>query len=146
MFEWIPDELNFKLVGYLDLKSLKKLFLCNKYFYLTLRKQMQIIASNIIKRFFKKIEKPIKFETIEEEDEIKFTVKDWVKIYYYYYPKYLLKTQLALIIRKIGYFFGSKRTEDMKKICNKYSHLSSRYILVKCISYMSKEEIEAIGW
>jgi len=87
-------------------------------------------------------------ETIEEEDEIKFTVKDWVKIYYYYYyyPKYLLKTQLALIIRKIGYLFGSKRTEDMKKICNKYSHLSSRYILVKCISYMSKEEIEAIGW
>lgn len=146
MFELIPDELNFKLFEYLDLKSLKKLFICNKYFYPILIKKIQVISSNVIKHFFKKIEKPMQLEMIEEEDEIKFKVKDWVKMYYFYYPKYLLKTQLALIIRKIGYFFGSKRSEDMKKICEKYSHLSSRYVLVKCIFHMSKEEIELIGW
>jgi len=146
MFEFLPNELNFILVEYLDLKSLKNLSIMNKHLYIILKKQIQINASNIIKHFLKNLEKPIQYELIEEEDESKLKVKDWMKMYYFYYPKRLLKSQLTLIIRKIGYFFGSKRTEDMKNICEKYSNLSTRYILVKCVSEMSKEEIETIGW
>jgi hypothetical protein len=146
MFEFLPNELNFILIEYLDLKSLKKLSIMNKHLYIILKKQIQIISSNIIKRFLKNLEKPIQYELIEEEDESKLKVKDWMKMYYFYYPKRLLKSQLTLIISKIGYFFGYKRTEDIKNISEKYSNLSTRYILVKCVSEMSKEEIETIGW
>ena len=146
MFEFLPNELNFILIEYLDLKSLKKLSIMNKHLYIILKKQIQIISSNIIKRFLKNLKKPIQYELIDEEDELKLTTKDWMKMYYFYYPKLLLKSQLTLIIRKIGYFFGSKRTEDIKNICEKYSNLSTRYTLVKCVSEMSKEEIETIGW
>jgi hypothetical protein len=146
MFEFLPNELNFILIEYLDLKSLKKLSIMNKHLYIILKKQIQIKASNIIKRFLKNLQKPIQYELIDEQDELKLTTKDWMKMYYFYYPKRLLKSQLTLIISKIGYFFGYKRTEDMKNICEKYSNLSTRYILVKCVSEMSKEEIETIGW
>ena len=146
MFEFLPNELNFILIEYLDLKSLKKLSIMNKHLYIILKKQIQIISSNIIKRFLKNLKKPIQYELIDEQDELKLTTKDWIKMYYFYYPKLLLKSQLTLIIRKIGYFFGSKRTEDIKNICEKYSNLSTRYTLVKCVSEMSKEEIETIGW
>ena len=146
MFEFLPNELNFILLEYLDLKSLKKLSIMNKHLYIILKKRIQIIASNIIKRFLKNLEKPIQYELIAEEDESKLKVKDWMKMYYFYYPKRLLKSQLNLITRKIGYFYGSKRTEDMKNICEKYSNLSTRYIIIRCITEMSKEEIETIGW
>ena len=146
MFEFLPNELNFILIEYLDLKSIKKLSIVNKHLYIISKKQIQIIASNIVKRFLKNLEKPIQFELIDEEDELKLTTREWMKMYYFYYPKLLLKSQLTLIIHKIRYFFGSKRSEDMKNICKKYSNLSTRYLLVKCVSKMSKEEIETIGW
>jgi len=146
MFEFLPNELNFILIEYLDLKSIKKLSIVNKHLYIISKKQIQIIASNIVKRFLKNLEKPIQFELIDEEDELKLTTREWMKMYYFYYPKLLLKSQLTLIIHKIRYFFGSKRSEDMKNICKKYSNLSTRYLLVKCVSEMSKEEIETIGW
>jgi len=136
------------LYGY-NFISISKSFIFNPiytFIYIILKKQIQIISSNIIKRFLKNLEKPIQYELIEEEDESKLKVKDWMKMYYFYYPKRLLKSQLTLIISKIGYFFGYKRTEDIKNICEKYSNLSTRYILVKCVSEMSKEEIETIGW
>jgi hypothetical protein len=145
MFEFLPNELNFILIEYLDLKSLKKLSIMNKHLYIILKKRIRIIASNKIKHFLKNLEKPIQYEMIDEE-ELKLTTRDWMKMYYFYYPKLLLKSQLTLIICKIGYFFGSKRTEDIKNICKKYSNLSTRYLLVKCVSEMSKEEIETIGW
>jgi len=146
MFEFLPNELNFILIEYLDLKSLKKLSIMNKHLYIILRKQIQIIALNKIKHFLTNLEKPIQYEMIDEENELKLTTKDWMKMFYFYYPKLLLKSQLSLIICKIGYFFGSKRTEEMKIICELNSHLSTRYIIVKCISKMSKEEIVTIGW
>ena len=146
MFEFLPNELNFILIEYLDLKSLKKLSIMNKHLYIILKKQIHINASNKIKRFLKNLVKPIQFELIDEEEELKLKTRDWMKMYYFYYPKLLLKSQLTLIICKIGYFFGSKRTEDIKNICKKYSNLSTRYLLVKCVSEMSKEEIETIGW
>jgi hypothetical protein len=69
MFEFLPNELNFILIEYLDLKSLKKLSIMNKHLYIILKKQIQINASNKIKRFLKNLVKPIQFELIDEEED-----------------------------------------------------------------------------
>ena len=147
MFEKLPVELVKKISEYLDIRNLKKMSKLNKNIYSILKMKIQILASNMIKYFLKNLKKPKNYDDfIEAEEEEKLTVKDWMKIYYFYYPKRLLKSQLNLITRKIGYFYGSKRTEDMKNICEKYSNLSTRYIIIRCITEMSKEEIETIGW
>ena len=147
MFEKLPVELVKKISEYLDIRNLKKMSKLNKNIYSILKMKIQILASNMIKYFLKNLKKPKNYDDfIEAEEEEKLTVKDWMKIYYFYYPKRLLKMQLNLLINKIGRFFGSKRTEDMRNIVFIYSKLSTRYKIVKCLSAMTKEEIETIGW
>lgn len=146
MFEKLPVELVENIAEYLDIRNVKKMAKLNMDIHSILQTQIQILSSNKIKYFFKNLKKPKNYDLIEPEEEEKITVKDWMKIYYLYYPKRLLEMQLNLIVNKIGRFFGKKRSDDMINILFINSELSTRYKIIKCLSVMTKEEIETVGW
>ena len=140
----LPIEIEKEVISYLNLQNIKKMLIVNKYYNSNLKKQKKIISANIIKSFFKNIKIPTEIE--DTYDETKITSYEWVKIYYFYYPKTFLKSELRLIVMKIRSFFGEKRSLELQEILDKYSHLSDRYKLVNCLKKMSKEEIETVGW
>lgn len=144
----VPIEIEKKIFLYLNLKCLKNMKNANKYYKKVLDKEIKLIAINKIKKFFKSIKLPYNIEEMydDEEVEAKISAKEWVKIYYFYYPKNCLQSELNLLVRKIGAFFGEHRSYDIQKIVDECSCLSTRYKLVNCLKNMSKDEIEAVGW
>ncbi len=143
----VPIDIENEILSFLDLKCLKKMKKVNKYYKNNLNMKIKLLAISKIKKFFKNIEIPNNIEFYSnEETESKITSKMWSKIFYFYYPKDYLQSELSLLVNKIGIFFGQKRKNDMQKIIDECSFLSTRYKLVNCLKNMTKYEIIAVGW
>jgi hypothetical protein len=145
-FNSLPLEVEKELYFYLSIKSLKELLKVNKYLKGILKKEINIIASNKIKCYFKKIIIPKHIYELEEDEENKLSKKEWVHTYYFYYDKNNIESQINLIVRKIFYLYGEKRQNDIQNILDNSINLSKRYKLINCIKNMTKEEIQDIGW
>lgn len=146
MLTILPLDVENDLYNYLNIKSLNQLIKVNKYLASTLQKKINILASNKIKYFFKRIVIPKNIYDLEQEEENKLTKREWIKLYYFYYDKHNILSQIHLIVRKIGWYYGEERQNHIQSVLDDSLNLSKRYRLVNCIKNMTKKEIEDVGW